>query len=98
MGVHILLSLSNGKSCMAEMDQLFKKFKPACSKSALRVASKKMQTRMLVRKKSTSKGNSDESDGENELVEEEEEVEVVEAEEEVEVEVEVAKKGKAFAT
>jgi hypothetical protein len=86
-GVHILLSLPNGTSCTAEMDQQFKKFKPACSKSALRVASKKMQKRMLARKKST---------GEIKLVEEEEEVEVVEVEEEVEVEVE--KKGKAFAT
>ena len=88
LGVHILLSLPNGTSCMAEMNQLFEKFKPACSKSVLRVASKKMQKRMSARKKSTSKGNSDESDGENDLVDEEEEVEVVEAEEEVEVEVE----------
>jgi hypothetical protein len=86
-GVHILLLLSNGTSCTAEMDQQFEKFKPACSKSALCVASKKMQKRMLARKKST---------GEIELVEEEEEVEVVEVEEEVEVDVE--KKGKAFAT
>jgi len=88
LGVHILLLLPNRTSCTAEMVQLFEKFKPACSKRALRVASKKMQKRMLVRKKSTSKGNSDESDGENELVEEEEEVVVVEAEEEVEVKVE----------
>jgi hypothetical protein len=91
LGVHILLSLPNGTSCTAEMDQLFEKFKPACSKSALRVASKKMQKRMLARKKSTSKGNSSDgesADGENELVEEEKEVEVVEAEEEEEVEVE----------
>ena len=87
LGVHILLSLSNGKSCMAEMDQLFKKFKPACSKSALRVASKKMQKRMKARTQSTWKGNSNELDGENKLMEEEEEVEVVEEEEEVEVEV-----------
>jgi len=49
MGVHILLSLPNATSCTAEMDQLFEKFKPACSKSALRVASKKMQRRMQVR-------------------------------------------------
>ncbi len=42
MGVHILLSLPNATSCTAEMDQLFIKFKPACSKSALRVASKKI--------------------------------------------------------
>ena len=31
------------------MDQLFERFKPACGKSALRVASKKMQKRMDVR-------------------------------------------------
>jgi hypothetical protein len=48
-GVHIFLSLPNGTSCTAEMDQLFEKFKPACSKSALRVASKKMKLRMEVR-------------------------------------------------
>ncbi len=36
LGVHILLSLPNGTSCTAEKDQLFEKFKPACSKSALR--------------------------------------------------------------
>jgi len=76
LGVHILLSLPNGTSCTAEMDQLFEKFKPACSKGALHVASKKMQKRMKARTQSTSKGNSDESDGENELMEEEEEVEV----------------------
>jgi hypothetical protein len=87
LGVHILLSLPNGISCMAEMDQLFEKFKPACSKSALRVASKKMQKRMKARTQSTWKGNSNELDGENKLMEEEEEVEVVEEEEEVEVEV-----------
>ncbi len=29
LGVHILLSLPNGTSCTAEMDQLFEKFKPA---------------------------------------------------------------------
>ena len=48
-GVHILLSLPNATSCTAEMDQLFEKFKPACSKSALRLAARKMQSRMEVR-------------------------------------------------
>ncbi len=48
-GVHILLSLPNATACTAEMDQLFEMFKPACGKSALRVASKKMQKRMEVR-------------------------------------------------
>jgi hypothetical protein len=48
MGVHILLSLKNGTSCTAEMHQLFEKFKPACSKSALRVAAKKMKLRSDV--------------------------------------------------
>ncbi len=44
------MSLPNaGTSCTAEMDQLFEKFKPACSKSARRVASKKMKLRMEVR-------------------------------------------------
>ena len=78
MRVHILLWLPNGTSCTAEMDQLFGKLKPACSKSALCVASKKMQLRMKVRTQLTSKGNYNVSDGENELMEEEEEVEVVE--------------------
>jgi hypothetical protein len=45
----IFLSLPNGTSCTAEMDQLFEGFKPACSKSALRVASKKIKLRMEVR-------------------------------------------------
>ncbi len=49
LGVHILLSLLNATVCMGEMDQLFKKFKPACSTSALRVTSRKMQQRMMVR-------------------------------------------------
>jgi hypothetical protein len=48
-GVHILLSLPNATACTAEMDQLFERFKPACGKSALRVAPKKMQKRMEVR-------------------------------------------------
>jgi len=87
LGMHILFSLSNGTSCTTEMNQLFEKFKPACSKSVLRVSSKKTQKRMKARKKSKSKGNCNESDGENELMEEEEEVEVVEEEDEVEVEV-----------
>ncbi len=50
-GMHILLSLPNATACTAEMDQLFERFKPACGKSALRVASKKMQKRMEVRLK-----------------------------------------------
>ena len=50
LGVHILLSLPNGTSCTAEMDQLFKKFKPACSKNALCITAKKMQVRFEVRK------------------------------------------------
>jgi hypothetical protein len=48
-GVHILLSLPNATECTAEMDQLYERFKPACGKSALCVASKKMQMRMAVR-------------------------------------------------
>jgi hypothetical protein len=48
-GVHILLSRPNETACTAEMDQLFERFKPACGKSALRVALKKMQKRMEVR-------------------------------------------------
>ena len=48
-GVHILLSLPNATACTAEIDQLFEMFKPACGKSAIRVASKKMQKRMEVR-------------------------------------------------
>jgi hypothetical protein len=48
-GVHILLSLPNATVCTAEMDQLFERFTPACGKSTLRVALKKMQMRMAVR-------------------------------------------------
>ena len=50
MGVHIVLSLPNGTACTAEMDQLFEKFKPACSKSALRICAKKMHAIMTARK------------------------------------------------
>ena len=35
--VHILLSLPNATASIAEMDQLFKRFKPACTKSVLHV-------------------------------------------------------------
>jgi hypothetical protein len=70
MGVHILLSLPNGTSCTAEMDQLFEKFKPACSKSALCIAAKKIHARYLVRKNYKTRGMEDESsdddDGEEE--------------------------------
>jgi hypothetical protein len=48
-GVHILLSLPNATASTAEMDKFFEKFKPACGKSALRLAAKKMQMRMEVR-------------------------------------------------
>jgi hypothetical protein len=51
MGVHIILSLPNGTACTAEMDQLFEKFKPACSKSALRIAAKKIHARYDARQK-----------------------------------------------
>jgi hypothetical protein len=47
-GVHILFSLPNETACTADMDQLFERFKPAWGKSALRVAPKKMQMRMVV--------------------------------------------------
>jgi hypothetical protein len=49
LGVHILFLLLNTKACTAKMDQLFEKFKPACTKSALCVALCKMQQRMMVR-------------------------------------------------
>jgi hypothetical protein len=70
MGVHILLLLPNGISCTAEMDQLLEKFKPACSKSALLIAAKKIHARYLVRKNYKTRGMEDESldddDGEEE--------------------------------
>ncbi len=50
MGVHIVLSLPNGTACTAEMDQVFEKFKPACSKSALWICVKKMHAKMTARK------------------------------------------------
>jgi hypothetical protein len=48
-GVHILLSLPNTTASTAETDKFFRKFKPACAKSTLRLAAKKMQMRMEVR-------------------------------------------------
>ena len=66
LGVHILLSLPNGTSCTAEMDQLFEKFKPACSKSALRIAAMMMKSRMDVRlEEKKAKGNLGESSDED---------------------------------
>ena len=50
IGVHIVLSLPNGTACTAEMDQLFEKFKPACSKQARRICAKKMHERHMARK------------------------------------------------
>jgi hypothetical protein len=50
LGVHIVLSLPNGTACTAEMDQLFEKFKPACSKQARRICAKKMHERHMARK------------------------------------------------
>jgi hypothetical protein len=49
LGVHFFLSLLNATVFTAEMDQLFEKFKLACSKCALSDASRKMQQRMTVR-------------------------------------------------
>ncbi len=65
LGVHILLSLPNGTLCTAEMDQLFEKIKPACSKSTLRISTTMMKSRMdvwLAEKKA--KGNLGESSNE----------------------------------
>ncbi len=56
MGVHIILSLPNGTACMAEMDQLFEKFKPACGKSALWIAAKKIHARYNARQNFTTTG------------------------------------------
>jgi hypothetical protein len=68
-GVHILLSLPKGTACTAEKDQLFKKFKPSCSKAALRIAAKKMHARFEARKqyKSTrTNNNSSDEEGDDE--------------------------------
>ncbi len=48
-GMHTLLSLPNATAFTAEMDKFFKILKPACAKSALCLAAKKMQMRMEVR-------------------------------------------------
>ena len=48
LGMHILLLLPTMTACTAKMDQLFEKFKLACSKSALHVALRKIQQRMMV--------------------------------------------------
>ncbi len=65
MGVHIMLSLLNGTACTAEMDQLFEKFKPVCSKSALWITVTKMHARYEARKaaglKTTGLDNKDNS-------------------------------------
>jgi hypothetical protein len=67
MGVHILLSLPNGASCTAEMDQLFEKFKPACSKSAIRVAGKttKMRADVRLAERQAQQGADDSNDDES---------------------------------
>ncbi len=49
LGMHILLLFLNATAYMAKMNQLFKKTKPACRKSALCVALRKMQQKMMVR-------------------------------------------------
>jgi hypothetical protein len=51
LGVHILLSLPNRTAATIEMDQLYSKFKPRCSKSTICVAGVKMATRAAARKK-----------------------------------------------
>ena len=65
LGIHTILLLPNATSCMTEMDQLFEKFKPACSMSELWLAAKKMQLRMEVRVAETDKDN--ESDGNKDM-------------------------------
>ena len=51
MGVYIILSLPNGTSCTAEMDQLYSDFKPRCTASTIPVAGRKMDARIAARKK-----------------------------------------------
>ena len=46
MGVHIMLSLPNGTSATAELDQLYSRFKDDCKKSTMRVAGIKMAERV----------------------------------------------------
>jgi len=82
-GVHILLSLQIATACTAEMDQLFNRFKPACGKSALRVASKKMHKRMKVRVLNGARNDEDSNavidvDASNALSENEEENDEIE--------------------
>ncbi len=45
-----MLSLPNGTACTAEMDQLFEKFKRACSEQACWICAKKMHERCMERK------------------------------------------------
>ncbi len=37
LGVYIMLLLPNATSCMAEMDQMYEKFKPSCKDTAKRI-------------------------------------------------------------
>ncbi len=50
-GVHILLGLPNKTECTQEMDQGFTELKPACDKSTIQVAAKKMAACVAARKK-----------------------------------------------
>ncbi len=65
MGIHTVLLLLNATLCIAEMDQLFEKFKPLCSKSALCLAAQKMQLKMEVRVAEKDKNNESDCDEED---------------------------------
>ena len=50
-GAHILLSLTNGTECTADLDQMYSTFKPATKKTTKRIAAMKMVARVEARKK-----------------------------------------------
>ena len=58
-GMIIMLSIPNGTSANAEMDQLYAEFQPQCKKSAQRVASLKLAARVAARKAAATKTGND---------------------------------------
>jgi hypothetical protein len=68
-----MLSLPNATSCMAEMDQMYEKFKPSCKDTAKRIIAIKMNQRLDARRDATKNkstdDNEDNSSGDEEVEE-----------------------------
>jgi len=68
IGLHILLSLSNGKEYTAELDQMYSEFKGECKKSTITVAGMKMAARVKARKKKSDKDKGHDQSHDDDLV------------------------------